>query len=248
MVEFPYQIVTAILTYACYYYAVVGIQSSQRQGLVILFVIQLFIYASTFAHMCIAALPDAQTAGGIVTLLTLMSTIFCGVLQGPTALPGFWIFMYRVSPFTYWVGGIAATQLHARQVTCAAGETSIFSPPAGQTCQEYLAPFLAEAPGYLGNPNATEGCEYCTFSVADQYLAGSNIFWSERWRNFGIMWAFIGFNIFVAILTYYLFRIRKWGGSGGKKLKGASTVKKAVAKANPLSEEERKEGEEGRAA
>ena len=222
VVEFPYQVLTAILTYASYYYAVVGVQSSDRQGLVLLFVIQLFIYASAFAHMCIAALPDAQTASGIVTLISLLSTTFCSVLQSPSALPGFWIFMYRVSPFTYWVGGIAATQLHDRTISCAPSETSIFNSPAGQTCSEYLASYLTQLPGYLLYPNATIGCEYCSFRNADQFLAGSEIYWSERWRNFGVMWAFILFNISIAVITYYLFRVKRWSCIGSSKKKSPS--------------------------
>ncbi|KAF7559139.1 hypothetical protein G7046_g5028 [Stylonectria norvegica] len=221
LVEIPYQIATAVLIWACFYYPVVGIQSSERQGLVLLFIIQLFIYASAFAQMTIAALPDAQTAGSIVTLLSLMSTIFCGVLQTPNALPGFWIFMYRVSPFTYWIAGIVATALHGRAVTCSSTETSVFNPPSGQTCGEYLEPLLQIAPGQLQNPGDREQCQYCTFSNADQYLSGSNIYWSERWRNYGIMWAYIVFNIFMAVLVYYLFRVKKWnsGGSKSKKTK-----------------------------
>ncbi|KAH7409672.1 ABC-2 type transporter [Cadophora sp. MPI-SDFR-AT-0126] len=219
VVEIPYMTITAILTYASYYYAVVGVQSSDRQGLVLLFVIELFIFASSFAHMTIAAIPDAQTAGGIVTFLMLMMTVFCGVLQAPQALPGFWIFMYRVSPLTYWVGGIAGTQLHAREVVCSTSEMSIFSSPAGQTCGEYLESFLSDAPGYLLNPNATESCEYCSLRNGDIFLAGANIFWDERWRNFGIIWVFIMFNFFMAIMLYYVFRVEKWSFNGGKKPK-----------------------------
>lgn len=87
VVEIPYQIMTGILIWACFYFPVVGAdQSSQRQGLVLLFSIQLLIYASSFAQMTIAALPDAQTASGIVTLLTFMSILFNGILQTPSAL------------------------------------------------------------------------------------------------------------------------------------------------------------------
>lgn len=93
VIEIPYQIIMGILVYATYYYAVVGIQSSARQGLVLLFIIQFFVYASTFAHLCIAALPDAQTAGAVVSLLFGLMLSFNGVMQSPTALPGFWIFM-----------------------------------------------------------------------------------------------------------------------------------------------------------
>jgi ATP-binding cassette subfamily G (WHITE) protein 2 (PDR) len=220
IVEIPYQIVVGIFVFACYNYAVNGIQSSARQGLILLFLIQFFVYAGTFAHMCIAALPDAETAAAIVTLLFAMSLTFNGVMQSPTALPGFWVFMYRVSPFTYWVAGLVATELHDRPIECSATETSTFSPPAGQTCQQYLAPYLAVAPGTLQNPNDTADCRYCSLSNADQFLAGSNIFWSERWRNFGIVWAYVGFNIFVAVSTYYLFRVKKWNKGSGAAKKG----------------------------
>ncbi|TQN68488.1 ZEB2-regulated ABC transporter 1, partial [Colletotrichum shisoi] len=219
MVEIPYQILTGILIWACFYYPIIGVQSPVRQVLVLLYAIQLFVYASSFAHMTIAAFPDAQTASAMVTLLVLMSLTFCGVLQAPAALPGFWIFMYRASPFTYWVAGIVGTQLHDRPVTCSATETSVFDPPANQTCGEYLADYLRTAPGQLQNPDATAQCRYCSLSNADQYLAGSNIFYDDRWRNFGIVWAFIVFNIFIAVISYYLVRVKKWNTGASKKTK-----------------------------
>ncbi|KAF2123015.1 ABC-2 type transporter [Lophiotrema nucula] len=215
VVEIPYQVMTGILIWACFYYPVVGIQSSVRQGLILLFCIQLFIYASSFAQMTIAALPDAQTASGIVTLLVFMSILFNGVLQAPNALPGFWIFMYRASPFTYWIGGIVSTALHARAVQCSTSESSIFDPPSGQTCGVYLADYLATAPGTLQNPDSTSQCRYCAISNSDQYLAASNIFWGERWRNFGIVWAYVIFNVALAVLTYWAFRVAKWGKKSG---------------------------------
>ncbi|KAJ3480239.1 hypothetical protein NLG97_g8116 [Lecanicillium saksenae] len=212
IVEIPYQALAGVLIWACFYYPVVGIQTGDRQGLILLFVVQLFLYASSFAHMTIAAMPDAQTASSFVTVLVLMSILFNGVLQPPNALPGFWIFMYRVSPFTYWIAGIVATILHDREVKCAPKETQIFDPRDGQTCGTYLAPLAGQAPGTLQNPEATADCRYCSVKVADQFLAGSRIYWDDRWRNFGIMWAYIVFNIFMAVLIYYLFRVRKSGG------------------------------------
>lgn len=196
--------------FASFYYPVVGIQSSARQGLILLFMIQLMLYASSFAQMTIAAFPDALTASAIVTLLVLLSLTFCGVLQSPSALPGFWIFMYRVSPFTYWVSGIISTALAGRTIQCSIDEMSIFNPPSGQTCGEYMADYLSAAPGQLQNSDATEGCQYCSLSNADQFMAGSNIFYEERWRNFGIVWAYIVFNILIAVVSYYVFRVKKW--------------------------------------
>ncbi|UKZ61537.1 uncharacterized protein TrAtP1_002800 [Trichoderma atroviride] len=215
-VEIPYQIIMGILVFACFYYPVVGVQSSIRQILVLLYIIQLFIFASSFAHMIIVAMPDAQTAASLVTFLVLMSTMFNGVLQVPSALPGFWLFMWRVSVFTYWVAGIVGTELHGRSIVCSETELSIFSPPSGQTCGEYLAPFLQQAPGQLQNPSATDQCHYCQLSNADQFLASSEIFWTDRWRNYGIVWAYIAFNIMTAITLYYLFRVKKWNSASIK--------------------------------
>jgi ATP-binding cassette subfamily G (WHITE) protein 2 (PDR) len=243
VVEVPYQIIMGILVFGAYYFAVVGIQPSARQGLVLLYLIQFFIYASTFAHMCIAALPDAETAGAIVTLLFSMALTFNGVMQSPTALPGFWIFMYRVSPFTYWVGGIASTQLHGRAIECSTAETSIFDPPSGQTCGQYLASYLTTAPGTLQNPNDTAGCQYCSLSNGDQFLAGSNIYYSERWRNYGIVWVYVIFNIAAATLLYYIFRVKKWNSSGSKssfaKIGGMFKKKGSADKEAPVKEVEK---------
>ncbi|KAI4844783.1 putative ABC multidrug transporter [Aureobasidium sp. EXF-8845] len=222
VVEIPYNIVLAVLVFGSYYYAVQGIQPSLRQGMVLLFLIEFFIYAGTFAHLCIVAMPDAQTAAAIVTLLFAMSLTFNGVMQSPTALPGFWIFMYRVSPFTYWIGGIVAAQLHGKVIECSQAELSVFNPPAGQTCGQYLADYLRVAPGTLQNPNAIADCAYCQLSQADQFLEGSNIYYSQVWRNFGIFWAYIGFNIFAAVFLYWLFRVSSFSFSGVmEKMKGA---------------------------
>lgn len=209
-VEIPYQTLLGILVFASYYYPVFGVQSTQRQGLILLFCIQFFIFASTFAHMVIAALPDAETAGNIATLFFSLTLTFNGVMQSPQALPGFWIFMYRVSPLTYLVDGIAAAGMHARPIECANNELSRFDPPIGQTCGAYLQAFLKVAPGNLTNPDATTQCGYCPLTVSDQFLAASSITWSTRWRNYGIGYSYILFNISMAVLFYYGFRVRKW--------------------------------------
>lgn len=89
IVEIPYQIFVGIIAWACYYYPVYGAeQASQRQGLMLLFVVQFYIFTSTFASLVIAALPDAETGGTIATLMFIMALTFNGVLQPPNALPG----------------------------------------------------------------------------------------------------------------------------------------------------------------
>jgi ABC-type multidrug transport system permease subunit len=112
---------------------------------------------------------------------------------------------------TYLVSGWAATGLHGRRVECARNELAVFDPPSGQTCRQYLADYLqAGAPGRLYNPSATSACEYCPLSSADQFLASSSIYYGQRWRNFGIGFAYIIFNVAACIALYYVFRVRRF--------------------------------------
>jgi ATP-binding cassette subfamily G (WHITE) protein 2 (PDR) len=210
LVEIPYQVLLGIMVYGAYFYSVFGVESSERQCLVLLFMIEFFLFASTFAHMLIAGLPDAETAGQLATVLFSLSLVFNGVMQPPEALPGFWMFMWRVSPLTYFVQGITGSAMTGRQINCTPDELSIFEPPSNQTCGTYLTPFLIDAPGRLRNPTSTTNCSYCPLSNTDQFLAVSGINYSTRWRNFGLLWAYITFNIFATIIFYYSFRVKKW--------------------------------------
>ncbi|ERF75245.1 hypothetical protein EPUS_00037 [Endocarpon pusillum Z07020] len=211
-VEIPYQILLGILAWAAWYFPVFGDnQSAERKGLMLLFCIEFFLFASTFAHMVIAALPDAETAGNIATLLFSMALTFNGVIQNPNALPGFWLFMYRVSPLTYLISGWASTGLAGKAIDCADNELAQFNPPANQTCGQYLADYIsAGAIGQLQNPEASSDCRYCPLSNSDQYLAAVNISYDTRWRDFGIGWAYVVFNIAATVLLYYMFRVKHW--------------------------------------
>ncbi|KAL2703108.1 hypothetical protein AAEP93_007406 [Penicillium crustosum] len=208
LVEIPWQVLLGVCTWASFYFSVYGgNQSPQSQGLVLLFIVQFFLYASTFAQLVISALPNPAVGSMIAVFIFLLSLLFNGILQPPSALPNFWMFMHHLSPLTYYVGGISAAALHGRKIQCSDRELRVFDPPSGQTCGQYLEKFLRTAAGEVYNEAATEQCQYCSMRTADQYLAGRAIYWSDRWRNFGIFWAYIIFNIFVAVGLYYIFRV-----------------------------------------
>ncbi|PBP23756.1 ABC-transporter [Diplocarpon rosae] len=223
-VEIPYQILLGVMVWASYFYPIYTrgrIPSAERQGLILLLLVQFFVFTSTFAHMMIAALPDAETAGNIATLMFSLCLTFNGVFQPPFALPGFWIFMYRVSPLTYLVSAISSTGLAGRAVYCSSNEIAIMQPPPNTSCGTYLADYVSASGGALYNPSATADCQYCSATVADQFLAGVAISYGTRWRDYGIGFAFIVFNICAAVFFYYIFRVRKSegksGGGGGLK-------------------------------
>lgn len=97
----------------------------------LLLVLATFLFASALAHMLIAGSPNEEVAGALATLLSIMLYAFCGILAGPNALPRFWIFMYRVNPFTYLVSSFMATTLGQASAYCAETEFQVFAPANG---------------------------------------------------------------------------------------------------------------------
>lgn len=90
-------------------------------------------------------------------------------------------------------------------VTCDAVELVTVTPPSGQTCQQYLGRFIEEAGGYITDGDASSNCQYCSYSTTDAFLGQSfNIYYSHHWRDFGIFFAFILFNVSLVFCTLYL--------------------------------------------
>jgi ABC-type multidrug transport system permease subunit len=127
-------------------------------------------------------------------------------------MPRFWIFMYRLSPFTYYVSAVLATGLSGATVECSSIEVLTVSPPDGQTCGGYLGPYIQATQGALLNPDASVDCKVCTMSRTDQFLAGLDIEYSDVPRNIGILFAYVAFNIAMTFVVYWFFRVPKGRG------------------------------------
>jgi len=154
--------------------------------------------------------PNPEVSGLIFTSIFNFVLLFNGVLQ-PFSQLGWWRWMYRVSPYTYLVGGLTGNALGGQQVNCSDIEFTLIDPPSGQTCSEYLGRHISDNGGYLSNPTATSQCQFCSYRTTDEYLGNNfNIEYSQRWRDVGIFIAFIAFNIFCVYAFTYLFRMRKW--------------------------------------
>ncbi|KAI4235961.1 MAG: hypothetical protein LQ349_002836 [Xanthoria aureola] len=214
IVELPWNTLMAVLIFFCWYYpigfyrnAIPTGQVHERGALMFLFLWTFLLFTSTFTNMIIAGMGNSETAGNLGQLLFSLTLIFCGVLAGPSTLPGFWIFMYRVSPFTYLINGMLATGLANTNVTCADVEYSTFNPRAGETCGTYLQAYQGSRGGYVLNGEATSQCRFCPILDTNVYLTQLSSEYSTRWRNFGIMFAFIGFNIAAALFFYWLARV-----------------------------------------
>ncbi|EME44726.1 ABC transporter-like protein [Dothistroma septosporum NZE10] len=225
VVELPWNALMAVIMFFCYYYPV-GLYNNatatdavhERGALFFLFMLEFLLFTSSFTNMIIAGMDSAETGGNIANLMFTLCLIFCGVLATPESLPGFWIFMYRVSPFTYLVGGFLATGIANTRVNCASNEYLTFQPErAGQTCIDYMRSYIFTNGGYLENDQATSNCMYCTYDDSNVFLQSVSISYQDRWRNFGILWAFIVFNICAAVFFYWLVRVPKKKGSKKEK-------------------------------
>ena len=216
IVELPWNSLMAVIMFVCWYYPV-GLyrnaeaagQVHERGALVFLFLLAFMLFTSTFTDLVIAGFETAEAGGNIANLLFMLCLIFCGVLANPSTFPRFWIFMYRISPFTYLVGGMLSASVANTRVECASNEFLSLQPFDGQTCKEYLQPYIDIAGGYLADENATANCSLCPTGDTNTFLAGVGTYYSDRWRNFGILWAYIIFNVFAALGVYWLARVPK---------------------------------------
>ncbi|KAJ4009678.1 Multidrug resistance protein [Fusarium irregulare] len=228
IVELPWNSLMAVIMYFGWYYPV-GLynnasaagQTHERGALMFLLLLAFLLFTATFSTMIIAGFETAEGGANVANLLFMLCLIFCGVLATKDTLPGFWIFMYYVSPFTYIVGGMLATGVANTDVTCASNELVPLNPPNGSTCIEYMGDYIQQMGGYLVDNDATSNCQFCSIAKTNTYLAGVNIDYADRWRNFGLIWVYIIFNMAAALFIYWLARMPKKTFKKAKKEKAA---------------------------
>lgn len=212
--ELPWQTMVSALAFFCYYYPVgyyrnAGDNTAERGAMAFMIIWGFYLFTSTFAHMVIAGIEDCHTGGIFGTILFVICLGFCGVVATPEQLPGFWIFMYRVSPLTYIVSALMAAGYGDAEVICSQREILMMEVPPGLTCGAYLGPFANHTGGTVLNPKSTEICKYCIINNTNYFLETVHSHLGDVWRNFGLIWAYIIFNIFGALVMYWIFRVPK---------------------------------------
>ncbi|KAJ0423527.1 ABC-2 type transporter-domain-containing protein [Aspergillus carlsbadensis] len=217
LVEAGWNTLMSVIIYICWYYPIgfvanTAVEDRDVRGfLVFLFLWMFMLFTSTFSHFAITWVPNAEIGGVIASLLWMFCLVFCGVAIPKSDFPTFWKFMYPVSPGTYLVGGVMSAALGGSNTTCSETELLSISPPSNLTCGAFLDPFATETGGNLLNPTATDTCRYCVISTTDQFLARFDIFYADAWRNFGILWVYVLFNVGAAVALYWVVRVPKRG-------------------------------------
>lgn len=208
--EIPYHFVFSTLYFVSFYFPLrIFFQASRSAVFFLNYCIMFQLYYVALGLSVLYMSPNLPSASVLMGLILAFLLSFCGVVQPPSLMPGFWTFMWKASPYTYFVQNLLGIVLHEKPVVCKKKELAFFDPPSGQTCGDYMEEFLSKAQGYIQNPEATENCAYCLSSVGDEYLRRIGASYSYLWRNFGIYWIFIVFNFFAMVAVYYIFHVRK---------------------------------------
>ncbi|WFD44377.1 hypothetical protein MPSI1_003045 [Malassezia psittaci] len=243
LVEIPWNILGGTIFWVPWYFMVrfgdEGTRAGYSWGLYMLFQ----LYYATFAQAVASIAANGMVASILFSTLFSFVIVFCGVVQPPSQMPTFWrSWMFHLSPFTYIVEGQLGNAIHDKPVICSEHELNTIIPPSGQTCDSYLQPLsypLNVTPPagsssrgyYLSNADGT--CGFCSMRNGEDYLAGNEMNAKYRYRDIGILCAYIAFNLLLVYAMYYLFRVHSWRKSG---------LKASKKKPEPSDEAEAKVG------
>lgn len=206
VVELPYSILAGTIYFQCWWWGAIGrYRSTFDRGYVWMLLMMFELYYVSLGQAVASFAPNELLASLLLPVFFLFIVSFCGVVVPYIALPYFWrSWMYWLSPFHYLLEGFLGVTTHGRKVTCESKEYARFSPPPGQTCQQYAGPYIAQAGGYVQNgPNGL--CEFCQYATGDEFAAGFNVYYSHKWNDYGYFWAFTLFNFAVIFVASWLF-------------------------------------------
>jgi len=211
--ELPYSILCAIVYWVLMVYPMGFGQGSAGVGgtfFQLLVTVFMELFGVSLGQLIGAISPSMQVAPLFNPFLILVLSTFCGVTIPYPTLESFWrSWMYQLTPYTRTLSAMLSTELHGLAIQCQSDEFSVFSPPSGQTCQKWAGAFVSAAGGYLNNPNATTSCQYCEYSVGDEFFTPLNISYGNRWRDVWILFAYFVFNVIVTIIASRFLRYAK---------------------------------------
>ena len=205
LVEIPYSLVAGGIYFCCWWWGVAGYRASSfTSGFVFLCVLLFELFYVGFGQAIAAFAPNELLASLLVPIFFLFVVSFCGVVVPPAGLPHFWrSWMYWLTPFHYLLEAFLGVAIHDQPVRCKDKEFARFTPPNGQSCQDYLQPYIRQAGGYV-QTGANGICEFCQYENGDEFGMGFSVYYKNIWRDFGIFCGFILFNYAVVFLATWL--------------------------------------------
>ncbi|CCF60478.1 hypothetical protein KAFR_0K01230 [Kazachstania africana CBS 2517] len=214
IVELPLAVLSSSLFFVCCYFCCGFDNSAHIAGVYYLNYIVFSAYYMTFGLWLIHSTSSLETSAVLVAFFYSFTVSFCGVMQPLGLMNVFWKqTMYRLSPYTYFIETFVSLLLHDRPVNCETMELVPGQPTLGQTCWEFMEPFIQEYGGHLHNNDSTNVCGYCMYSTGDDMLKNESMSYGNRWRNFGIQICYVVFNILAMFGGFYMLYVGKWWSS-----------------------------------
>ncbi|KAJ5954284.1 hypothetical protein N7501_008563 [Penicillium viridicatum] len=213
LVEIPCNIVLFTLIFLVSYWTFGFASTTSIAGFVYFMYLLMAMFGLGFTYLVAALFSNATMAGYAMALLWVTLLMFSGAANPRSALNSFYHpWLYWADPLTYFFEPTVSTVLHGVEVQCSADEMAVFDPPSGQTCQQYLTEYLNTSPGYLTNPNASQGCTYCPYSVGDDFAETLHFFYGDRWRDWAVFLGFCLTNFLLVFVATWFFRVkmRQW--------------------------------------
>eukprot|EP00388_Colpodella_angusta_P023885 GDKJ01061910.1.p1 GENE.GDKJ01061910.1~~GDKJ01061910.1.p1 ORF type:complete len:1495 (-),score=348.67 GDKJ01061910.1:878-4834(-) len=210
--EWPWIFIASSCYFPIFYY-LVGFYEESERAVYFWLIFTLFnLFCVSLGQMIIAPLPNVEAGTMLNPLFMSIPMLLCGVTQPYPSMPKFWHWIYWINPFHYYIEGILGNEMGGRVIECDVKSSMPFIAPTGMTCAEYMKDFFeAGYPGSLQNPNDTGTCHYCTFNTGDQMMDVQMGGWTydNRWRNFGFVAAFWGFNILVLAFSIRWYKVSR---------------------------------------
>ncbi|KAI9266969.1 ABC-2 type transporter-domain-containing protein [Sporodiniella umbellata] len=209
LVEIPYVIVYTAIFMFCFYWTVGINDSANYAGFFFIFYFILSFYAVTLGLLIAAFSSTPSMAANINPFFVFLMILFAGIIQPPSALPHFWSsWIYWLDPYHYIIEGLVVTVMNGVKVVCDNSDLIRIPVPNGLTCGNYMSDYFTQGGiGYVVDNSTIGHCDFCNYKDGSDYYE-TRIGWSfeNRWRNFGILWAFCAFNVFVFFGLVYLHR------------------------------------------
>ncbi|KAJ9315157.1 hypothetical protein DTO271D3_4610 [Paecilomyces variotii] len=245
--ELPYSIVAGSIYFNCWYWGVWFPRDSFSSGYVWMLLMLFEMFYVGFGQFIAAMSPNELFASLLVPAFFTFVVAFCGVVVPYAALPHFWkSWMYWLTPFHYLLEGMLGVVTHKQQVKCVPREEARFRPPPGQTCQQYAGPFAEQAGGYV-EQGADGLCNYCQYSTGDRFATSFNVYYSHKWRDYGIFFGYVIFNFIAVFVISWLYlhgvrNAKRWFSARktkkGNKNSAEQSVEQSVEQSGGAKEEE----------
>ena len=112
IIELPLALTSSTLFFVCAFFCCGFNNAGWSAGVFFLNYMLFAGYYATLGLWLIYTAPNLQTAAVFVAFIYSFTASFCGVMQPYSLFPTFWKFMYRISPYTYFVESFVSILLH----------------------------------------------------------------------------------------------------------------------------------------